>query len=82
MDDAAPLTPAGQTDRERLSVEYPGWKIWSTDGGVLMASRRRALTDAEVAAGLARTLPYGDDDLAGQLAEQARIERALSGAGS
>ena len=77
--------PTTEEAMEQLAAEFPGWRFWcSQDGdspGELMATRRRDLTDAEVAAGLARTLPMGHnaDLLRAQLAEQARLEDAMGG---
>jgi hypothetical protein len=79
----------GKDSREVLGQEirknYPGWNVYVTrnpDGtpAALMASRRRRLTNAEQAAGLAATLPMGFfGDLVEQLAAQARLERAMGG---
>ena len=68
----------------QLTAQYPGWNVWrSNDGdgpGELMATRRRVVTDTEMRAGLARTLPVGyHGDLRAQLAEQAEREDALGG---
>ena len=69
---------------DQIAAQFPHWHIWRgrrEDGtpGDLMATRRRDLTQAELDAGLARTLPMGFfGDLRTQLAEQERRERALS----
>jgi hypothetical protein len=66
-----------------LAAQYPNWNIYLTrhqDGSpaALMATRRRHLTQAELDAGLALTLPMGFfGDLRTQLAEQEQRERAL-----
>lgn len=59
---------------------WPQWRVWRTTAGTLMATRRRDLSDAELAAGLAMTLPAGvcGPSLPDQLAEQAAIEERLS----
>jgi hypothetical protein len=70
---------------DQIAERFPHWNVYATrnpDGtpAVLMATRRRPLTNAEQAAGLARTLPMGYfGDLVEQLAEQDRLERALGG---
>jgi hypothetical protein len=71
---------------EQITAQFPRWHVWRGrrgDGtpGDLMATRDRSdLTDAELAAGLAVTLPLGlSGDLRAQLAEQERLERALGG---
>jgi hypothetical protein len=71
---------------EQIAAQFPRWRIWRgrrDDGGpgdVMATRRRRGLTDAELAAGLADTLPMGlSNDLCAQLAEQERLERALGG---
>jgi hypothetical protein len=70
---------------EQIAAQFPQWNVYATrnpDGSpaALMASRRRSLTQAEQAAGLACTLPMGYfGDLRAQLAEQERLERALGG---
>jgi hypothetical protein len=70
---------------DQITEQFPQWNVYATrhpDGSpaTLMASRRRTLTQAERAAGLACTLPMGYfGDLREQLAEQERIERALGG---
>ena len=63
------------TDTERLAEEFPEWRFWETDGGKLMATRRRSLSDEEVRAGLSRTLPYGHDSTA--LEEQLRRDALI-----
>jgi hypothetical protein len=69
---------------EQIAAEFPAWRFWRgkrADGkpGELMATRRRYLTAAELAAGLAITLPMGlFGDLRTQLAEQAELERAFA----
>jgi hypothetical protein len=66
-----------------LSADWPGWRFWRTRGGngrpgTVMATRRRDLTDAELYAGLAVTLPMGyDGDLRKQLHIQSLREEAL-----
>jgi hypothetical protein len=66
-----------------LAEEFPEWHLWCSRGGdgeprALMATRRRMLTDTEIDAGLARTLPMGfHGDLRTQLAEQAEREDTL-----
>lgn len=68
---------------EQLQRQYPAWNIWRARRddelpGDLMATRRRSLTNDELAAGLARTLPIGfHGDLPTQLAEQAATESDL-----
>jgi hypothetical protein len=67
---------------------YPGWNVWRSwvgedIPGKVHATRRRDLTDGEMRAGLAVTLPVGYTDhhmqtLREQLAEQSRIEKSLS----
>lgn len=69
---------------DKLQAAFPGWRIWRTQDasgpGELMATRRRALSDGEVEAGLARTLPMGHNpDLRAQLADQARREDTMGG---
>jgi hypothetical protein len=70
---------------DQLAQEFPDWNIWAThneDGtpATLMATRRRDLTQAELNAGLARTLPMGFfGGLRTQLAEQERRKNALGG---
>ena len=68
-----------------LEAQYPNWNIYPTrhdDGtpGVLMATRRRHLTQTELDAGLAYTLPMGYfGDLPTHLAERQRRQNALGG---
>ncbi|GAB3676371.1 hypothetical protein GCM10027589_46530 [Actinocorallia lasiicapitis] len=71
-----------------LVAEYPQWRFWHgfrSDGrpGDLMAVRRRRLSDAELGAGLAMTLPMGvfGPPLAEQLARQRQIEERAAGVG-
>jgi hypothetical protein len=77
--------PTDKETIEQFSAEFPHWRFWcSRDGDgrpeELMATRRRDLTQAELDAGLASTLPMGHGaDLREQLAEQAERERALGG---
>jgi hypothetical protein len=77
--------PANNETIEQFNTEFPNWRFWfSRDGGgrpdELMATRRRDLTEAELDAGLACTLPMGRGaDLRTQLAEQAERENALGG---
>ena len=71
-----------------LEAQYPNWNIYVTrhpDGSpaALMATRRRHLTQAELDAGLALTLPMGFfGDLRAQLAEQERAGTRPPGAGA
>ena len=77
------MTP--KHDSERLQREFPSWRFWygrRSDGqpGDLMATRRRVLSDAEMRAGLAHTLPMGlTVDLYEQLLRQSAIEHDLCG---
>ncbi|GAA3217055.1 hypothetical protein [Actinocorallia longicatena] len=69
-------------EREDLAARYPGWRFWRTRHGVelkgLMATRRRDLSEKEIAAGLAQSLPYGlTESLDSQLARQDRLEKDL-----
>lgn len=66
--------------------EFPGWRIWRSDGGSWMAIRRRRLTDAEMCAGCYPTvhgdLPDGGTSLARlrqEMTEQRDIEQRVSG---
>jgi hypothetical protein len=63
-----------------LKSDWPTWHIWVTDAGSIMAARRRDLTDDELRAGLAMTLPMGvaGPPLLEQLLRQQTIEDALS----
>lgn len=65
---------------EDLQTEWPGWNFWLTDGGTVMATRRRYLSTAEIRAGLALTLPDGvtGPPLVEQLAIQQEIEAQLA----
>jgi hypothetical protein len=78
------VSPVTAEAAEQIAAEHPGWNVYATrhpDGtpAALMATRRRYLTQAELNAGLARTLPMGFfGDLRAQLAEQEQRERALS----
>jgi hypothetical protein len=62
-----------------LKSDWPAWHIWVTDAGSIMATRRRDLTDEELRAGLAMTLPMGvtGPPLPEQLRRQQTIEDAL-----
>ncbi len=57
-----------------LSEEFPGWTLWASGIGRLWASRRNALTAAEVAAGCVAFLHA---DSSGALAVQLRAHEAL-----
>ncbi len=65
----------------RLEEKWPDWTFWWSrpDHGrqpTLYATRRRHLTLAEHAKGLAATLPFGHrGDLAQQLEDQAALEK-------
>jgi hypothetical protein len=63
-----------------LKNDWPAWHIWVTDAGTIMATRRRDLTDDELRAGLAMTLPLGvtGPPLTEQLLRQQHIEDTLS----
>ena len=63
-----------------LKSDWPAWHFWVTDAGSIMATRRRDLTDDELKAGLAMTLPMGvaGPPLIDQLLRQQTIEDALS----
>jgi hypothetical protein len=82
-DDDRVAVEGGGAERRALAAEFPEWHLWCSRGGdgepcALMATRRRVLTDTEIHAGLARTLPMGfHGDLRTQLAEQAEREDAL-----
>jgi hypothetical protein len=67
------------SDLERLSAEWPGWRLWpSKRGEMACATRRRTLTAREAHAGLAPTLVANTvADLVRQLGEQAETERTL-----
>ena len=65
-----------------LAAESPGWHVWrgrdgrGADQG-WYATRRRRLSAAQVAAGLAATLSAGDaESLHGMLAQRVSEERA------
>ena len=69
-----------------LAAEFPGWHVWrgrdgrGADQG-WFATRRRRLSAAQVAAGLAATLSAGDaESLHGMLAQQRVIEERAAGA--
>lgn len=72
-------------DVQEFAAEFPGWRFWRGHDcagrpGDLMATRTRHLTDAELSAGLACTLPVGVvGDLREQLVDQAKREAGLSG---
>lgn len=73
-----------------LAQRWPDWRVWRSqlgDGepGKVYATRRRDLTDREIRAGLARTLPafYTEDHISTlrrQLDEQLVIEAGLRAA--
>lgn len=70
-----------------LKRQYPGWYVWRSRvgedaWGKIHATRRRDLTDDELRAGLAVTLPVGFTNhhmqtLRKQLARQSQIEAEL-----
>lgn len=70
-------------DVSKLAEEFPNWRFWrgrtrTDEPGDLMATRRRDLSDHELRAGLALTLPLGVvADLRSQLVDQAKREDAL-----
>ena len=59
-----------------LSDEFPGWTLWVSGTGRLWASRRGALTAADVAAGCVAFLHA---DTHGAMAGQFRAQEALQG---
>ncbi|GAB2839033.1 hypothetical protein GCM10022221_43190 [Actinocorallia aurea] len=61
---------------EQLAEKYPEWKMWrSGEGGLVAATRRRTLTDAELEADLHTTLIEDDlDTLRARLGEQTERE--------
>jgi hypothetical protein len=63
-------------ERERLQRQHSGWRVWRSDGGSWLATRRgRQLTQAQIDAGLATTLMENTaEELREALAGQARIE--------
>jgi hypothetical protein len=73
----------GDSERRALAAQFPEWHLWCSrdvagEPCALMATRRRVLTDVEMDAGLARTLPMGFfGDLRKQLTEQAEREDTL-----
>jgi hypothetical protein len=68
-----------------LAAEFPSWHAWRDRDGrgtdqVWFATRRRRLSAAETAAGLAFTLSAGDaESLHGMLAQQRVIEERAAG---
>ena len=66
---------------DELRERHPGWRLRALSESSWMATRRRcALTDDELAAGLACTLLTDSvDDLRAELSVQLRIESALKG---
>jgi len=71
-----------------LEQQYPGWNVWRSRvgediPGEVHCTRRRDLTDDELRAGLAVTLPVGYTNhhhmqtLREQLARQSQIEAGL-----
>ena len=71
-------SPTTLEDVQQLQADYGhGWNVRMLHG-TARATRRRDLSDAENAAGLAMTLYDGDrGSLAEQLIEHARIEESL-----
>lgn len=66
-------------DLGEISEAWPDWKIWRSDGGSWMATRRRTLSAAEIRARLAHTLMEPDaEKLVEQLVEQAQIAESLA----
>jgi len=79
----AGIRPGGML--AELAAESPGWHVWcgrdgrGADQGWL-ATRRRRLSAAQIAAGLAATLSAGDpESLHGMLAQQRVIEERAAG---
>jgi hypothetical protein len=65
-------------EHERLQEQHPDWRVWRSDGGSWLATRRgRPLTNAQMYAGLASTLMEDTaEELRGALRCQAQIETA------
>jgi hypothetical protein len=58
-----------------LRAAYPDWTVWSSSTGCCYATRRRRLTNAEIAAGLAQTV---DADDATELAARLRTQEGIA----
>ncbi len=75
----SPTLVRADTTTKNLQKAWPDWKIWRSDGGSWMATRRGTLTAAEIRARLAYTLMEPNaEQLVDMLTEQAEIAESLT----